>query len=116
MSVSLDNKRIVYLNLSKTGRESLNSADSQEFCEVKLSFRDSPLLDKQDDYVVAATRFGVPLSEVPTMAFDKVEIHDLHATILHLLGLDHKKLTFKHSGRRFRLTDVAGRVIKPIIA
>ncbi len=49
-------------------------------------------------------------------ATDKVEIHDLHATILHLLGLDHKKLTFKHSGRRFRLTDVAGRVIKPIIA
>ena len=47
---------------------------------------------------------------------DKVEIHDLHATILHLLGLDHKKLTFKHSGRRFRLTDVAGRVIRQIIA
>ena len=49
-------------------------------------------------------------------AIDKVEIHDLHATILHLLGLDHKKLTFKHSGRRFRLTDVAGRVIDQIIA
>ena len=47
---------------------------------------------------------------------DKVEIHDLHATILHLLGLDHKKLTFKHNGRRFRLTDVAGRVIKQIVA
>ena len=49
-------------------------------------------------------------------AVDKVEIHDLHATILHLLGLDHKKLTFKHNGRRFRLTDVAGRVIEKIIA
>ena len=49
-------------------------------------------------------------------AVDKVEIHDLHATILHLLGLDHKKLTFKHSGRRFRLTDVAGRVINEIVA
>ncbi len=47
---------------------------------------------------------------------DKVEIHDLHATILHLMGLDHKKLTFKHSGRRFRLTDVAGRVLDKIIA
>ena len=47
---------------------------------------------------------------------DKVEIHDLHATILHLLGLDHKKLTFKHNGRRFRLTDVAGRVINQIVA
>lgn len=49
-------------------------------------------------------------------AVDKVEIHDLHATILHLLGLDHKKLTFKHNGRRFRLTDVAGRVIEKIIS
>ncbi len=49
-------------------------------------------------------------------AVDKVEIHDLHATILHLLGLDHKKLTFKHNGRRFRLTDVAGRGIEKIIA
>ena len=49
-------------------------------------------------------------------AIDTVEIHDLHATILHLLGLDHKKLTFKHSGRRFRLTDVAGRVIREIVA
>lgn len=49
-------------------------------------------------------------------AIDTVEIHDLHATILHLLGLDHKKLTFKHSGRRFRLTDVAGRVLKDIVA
>ncbi|MEM9235881.1 MAG: DUF1501 domain-containing protein [Verrucomicrobiota bacterium] len=49
-------------------------------------------------------------------AVDKVDIHDLHATILHLLGMDHKKLTFKHSGRRFRLTDVAGRVIDKIIA
>lgn len=49
-------------------------------------------------------------------AVDKVEIHDLHATILQLLGLDHKKLTFKHNGRRFRLTDVAGRVIEKIIA
>ncbi|MEM1085326.1 MAG: DUF1501 domain-containing protein [Verrucomicrobiota bacterium] len=49
-------------------------------------------------------------------AVDKVDIHDLHATILHLLGMDHKKLTFKHSGRRFRLTDVAGRVIDEIIA
>jgi len=47
---------------------------------------------------------------------DKVSINDLHATILHLLGMDHLRLTYTHSGRRFRLTDVAGNVIFPIIA
>ncbi|MDQ1650787.1 MAG: hypothetical protein QOG60_2844 [Frankiaceae bacterium] len=47
---------------------------------------------------------------------DVVDIHDIHATMLYLLGLDHKRLTYVHSGRRFRLTDVAGRVLDPIIA
>jgi Protein of unknown function (DUF1501) len=47
---------------------------------------------------------------------DRVHVHDLHATILHLLGLDHEKLTYRHSGRDFRLTDVYGNVIKKIIA
>lgn len=47
---------------------------------------------------------------------DKVHIHDLHATMLHLLGLDHKRLTFRYSGRDFRLTDVYGNVVKDIIA
>jgi len=47
---------------------------------------------------------------------DKVHMHDLHATILHLLGLDHTRLTFRHAGRDFRLTDVSGRVIEEIIA
>ncbi len=47
---------------------------------------------------------------------DRVEIHDLHATMLHLLGLDHEKLTYLHNGRRFRLTDVAGRVLHDILA
>ena len=47
---------------------------------------------------------------------DKVHMHDLHATILHLLGLDHEKLTYKYAGRNFRLTDVHGRVVKDIIA
>jgi hypothetical protein len=47
---------------------------------------------------------------------DRVSINDLHATILHLLGIDHKKLTFKYNGRDFRLTDVAGNVVSNIIA
>ncbi|MDP4581452.1 MAG: DUF1501 domain-containing protein [Saprospiraceae bacterium] len=47
---------------------------------------------------------------------DPVHVHDFHATVLHLLGLDHEKLIYKHLGRRFRLTDVAGKVIPGIIA
>ncbi len=47
---------------------------------------------------------------------DKVHIHDLHATLLHLLGLDHEKLTYRHAGRDFRLTDVQGRVVRDILA
>jgi hypothetical protein len=46
----------------------------------------------------------------------KMHVHDLHATILHLLGFDHEKLTFKHAGRDFRLTDVSGKVVKEILA
>ncbi len=46
----------------------------------------------------------------------KVHIHDLHATLLHLLGIDHERLTYRYSGRDFRLTDVYGRVIDEIIA
>jgi hypothetical protein len=49
-------------------------------------------------------------------AVDKVHVNDLHATILHLLGLDHRRLTYKYNGREFRLTDVAGEVLKPILA
>jgi hypothetical protein len=47
---------------------------------------------------------------------DKVHIHDLHATILYLMGLDHERLTYRHSGRDFRLTDVYGRVVREIVA
>jgi hypothetical protein len=47
---------------------------------------------------------------------NKVQIHDLHATILALLGLNHGKLTFNYAGRDFRLTDVEGNVIKALMA
>ncbi|MCA9083370.1 MAG: DUF1501 domain-containing protein [Planctomycetaceae bacterium] len=49
-------------------------------------------------------------------AVDKVHVHDVHATMLHLLGLNHEKLTYRHAGRDFRLTDVYGRVVNEIIA
>jgi len=50
------------------------------------------------------------------VAEDGVHVHDVHATILHLLGIDHKRLTYKYQGRDFRLTDVHGKVVTPILA
>ena len=46
---------------------------------------------------------------------DPVHMHDLHATLLHTLGLDHTRLTFRHAGRDFRLTDVHGKVVSEIL-
>ena len=50
------------------------------------------------------------------VARDRVHVHDLHATILHLMGLDHERLTYRHAGRDFRLTDVHGNVIRDLLA
>jgi arylsulfatase A-like enzyme len=47
---------------------------------------------------------------------DPVHIHDLHATILHLFGVDHERLTYKFQGRRYRLTDVFGKVVNGVLA
>ena len=49
-------------------------------------------------------------------AENKIHIHDLHATLLALLGMDHEHLTYRHAGRDFRLTDVEGHVVKDIFA
>ena len=50
------------------------------------------------------------------MAEDRVHVHDFHATILHLLGLDHTRLTYRHAGRDYRLTDVSGTLVKEFFA
>jgi hypothetical protein len=63
---------------------------------------------------------GIAYGATDDLGFHVVEnpvhVHDLQATILHLLGLDHERLTFRHSGRDFRLTDVSGQVVRPILA
>jgi hypothetical protein len=58
----------------------------------------------------ATDEFGFAAAE------NKVHVHDLHATLLHLLGFDHERLTYRYAGRDFRLTDVHGRVVKEILA
>ena len=49
-------------------------------------------------------------------AVERVSVHDLHATMLHLMGIDHRRLTYRYNGRQFRLTDVAGEVVTGILA
>jgi hypothetical protein len=66
--------------------------------------------------VKGGTHYGETDEVGNKSVIDRASVHDLHATILHLLGLDHLKLTYKYNGRRFRLTDVHGEVIKKIIA
>jgi hypothetical protein len=53
--------------------------------------------------------FGFNVAENP------VHVHDLNATVLHLLGLDHERLTFQYQGRNFRLTDVHGQLVKGVV-
>jgi hypothetical protein len=66
------------------------------------------------------TKGGVHYGETDEIGFkaavDRVSVNDLHATILHLIGIDHTKLTYRFSGRDFRLTDVAGKVVTQILA
>ena len=63
---------------------------------------------------------GVNLGETDDLGFnivrDRYHVHDLQATILHCLGIDHTRLTFRHQGRDFRLTDVGGQLIRPLLA
>ena len=59
---------------------------------------------------VASDEVGFDVAE------DLVTVHDFKATILHLLGIDHERLTYRHAGRNFRLTDVHGNVVRPILA
>jgi hypothetical protein len=65
--------------------------------------------------VKAGTTFGTTDEYGDTVAENPVHLHDFHATILRLLGLDHEKLTYRHAGRDFRLTDVSGNVVEQII-
>ncbi len=63
---------------------------------------------------------GITIGQTDALGFhvveDPIHIHDLQATILYLLGLDHERLTFTYQGRQFRLTDVHGQIVKQILA
>ena len=76
-----------------------------------LHFRPIINYEYKGDFSYGATdEFGLSAVE------NRVHAHALHATILHLMGLDHENLTFRNSGRDYRLTDVHGQVIKELVA
>jgi len=68
----------------------------------------------------AGIRGGTSYGGTDELGYNAVEnpvhVHDFHATILHLLGIEHEKLTYRSQGRDFRLTDVAGEVVKAVLA
>ena len=66
--------------------------------------------------VKGGLRWGATDAQTGSAVSGKVHLHDMHATVLHLLGLDHTKLTYRYGGRDFRLTDVHGNVVKEILA
>ena len=70
-------------------------------------------------WLAAACKGGVTHGETDEFSYnivkDPVDVHDLHATMLHCLGVDHTRLTYKFQGRHFRLTDVKGNVVKAIL-
>ena len=74
------------------------------------------LLPRRRRASAAASASVDPTSTANQVAENPVHVHDLHATILHLMGLDHTRLTYRYSGRDFRLTDVHGRVVQDVLA
>jgi arylsulfatase A-like enzyme len=68
----------------------------------------------------AGVKKGIAYGKTDDYSYNIIEnpvsVHDLHATILHILGIDHTRLTFRYQGRDFRLTDVSGELVKPIMA
>jgi arylsulfatase A-like enzyme len=94
------------LGENRVGRPGVTGRDHHPFCFTVWmaggGIKGGTILGKTDE-------IGWNITE------DPVHINDLHATILHLFGMDHKKLTYRFQGRDFRLTDVAGKVIEKVL-
>ena len=91
--------------------------DHRYLADIEAIIQHSKLTEQQRDLALGIfRRLGEAEAEAHGMPLDKVHFHDLHATILHLLGLDHQRLTYRYAGRDFRLTDVHGNVVQGILA
>ena len=96
------------------------TASSGAHPHLKMEMAEITIITVSPHGAAGGVRGGMTYGETDEFGFrsvqDRVHIHDLHATMLHLLGIDHEKLTYRYAGRDFRLTDVAGRVIDRIIS
>ena len=86
---------------------SVRASLPNKYCDPKIA---ANLFEECLDEHLLCDDLGINVAANP------VHVHDFQATVLHLLGIDHKRLTFKFQGRDFRLTDVHGEVVKPILA
>jgi Protein of unknown function (DUF1501) len=91
-------------------RTAIITPDAHESLRVLKSLACSRLSISTSTIATRVARLGYNIVE------DPVDVHDLHATILHLMGLDHTKLTYKFQGREFRLTDVHGNLVTKLLA
>ena len=99
----------------------LDSILAQTFGDFELLVLDNASTDDTVALIEAAADERITIERSPdnlgyAAEENPVSIHDFHATMLHLLGVDHKRLTVKFQGRDFRLTDVHGNVVKQILA
>ena len=93
--------------------------DIEKIVTVHVEASDGRMIHGQD-LVVAAEKAGLTYGATDDYSYnivkDPVHVHDLNATILHCLGIDHERLTYRYQGRDFRLTDVHGRVVSELLA
>ena len=84
-----------------------------------VSAAGAALIAQQPPAAAPVPKPGVTVGSTDELGYnpveDAVDVQDLHATMLHLLGIDHTKLTYRFQGRDFRLTDVAGKVVTPVL-
>ena len=93
-----------------------DDAPERHLADIRKVVEDSHLSDQvKQTSIRIFTRICEAEAAIHDSTVDKVHLHDLHATLLHLLGLDHERLTFRYGGRDFRLTDVHGRVVHDLI-
>lgn len=92
-------------------------ATNRMACRVKRTRSNTPLqaLTLLNGWIKGGVTYGRTDELGFSPAEGAVRVHDLNATLLHQLGLDHEKLTFKYQGREFRLTDVQGEVVKGLL-
>ena len=113
--------RITGLHHRRLGRRVRSNADERSSLRFEVPRAGSPCprihdVDGGGRHQAGRTIVGRTDDVGYNIAEDPVSVHDLHATLLHLMGIDHTRLTYRFQGRDFRLTDVEGQLVKKLLA